>query len=133
MNLINQKILQKRLTNFDFPTGEQAKKIAKDIAGWQTALKDRDLARTKEKGIQGLFLKVFFSEILGYTVQTEGDLDQNFEWNLIQHPTSEVDAQEPDGSLGFFSKGEKGITKAVIELKDAKTLLDKKQSGREKG
>jgi len=33
----------------------------------------------------------------------------------------------------FFSKGEKGITKAVIELKDAKTLLDKKQSGREKG
>jgi len=101
MNLINQKILQKRLTNFDFPTGEQAKKIAKDIAGWQTALKDRDLARTKEKGIQVLFLKVFFSEILGYALQTEGT-EGDIEWNLIQHPTSEVDAQEPDGSLGFF-------------------------------
>ena len=33
----------------------------------------------------------------------------------------------------IFFKGEKGITKAVIELKDAKTPLDKKQSGREKG
>ena len=54
------------------------------------------------------------------------------EWNLLQHPTSEVDAQEPDGSLGFFSTEEE-ITKAVIELKDAKTSLDKKQSGREKG
>ena len=49
MNLINQKILQKRLTYFDFPTGEQAKKIAKDIAGWQAALKDRDLGKNKRK------------------------------------------------------------------------------------
>ena len=131
MNLINPKILQQRLANFDFPTGEQAKKIAKNIAGWQTALKDRDLARTKEKQIQGSFLSVFFSEILGYPVQTEESIE-GVEWNLIQHPSSEVDAQEPDGSLGFYTKDEK-ITKAVIELKDAKTSLDKKQSGREKG
>ena len=35
--------------------------------------------------------------------------------------------------MGFFSKDENDITKAVIELKDARTSLDKKQSGREKG
>src|SRR5258708_3216046 len=128
MNLFNPKILRQRLTNFDFPTGEQAQDIAKNIAGWQTALRDRDLSKTKEKTIQGLFLQKFFGEILGYTLLTEGV----GEWNLIQHPTSEVDAQEPDGSLGIFSREEK-ITKAVIELKDAKTSLDKKQSGREKG
>ena len=128
MNLINPKILQHRLTSFDFPTGEKAQKIAKIIEGWQKSLKDSDLSKTKETGIQGLFLQAFFNEILGYTVQPSGEI----EWNLLQHPTSEVDAQEPDGSLGFFSTEEE-ITKAVIELKDAKTSLDKKQSGREKG
>ncbi len=128
MNLFNPKILQQRLAAFDFPTGEKSQQIAKGITGWQTALKDRDLAKTKEKTIQGLFLQKFFGEILGYTLVSE-NIE---EWNLIQHPTSEVDAQEPDGSLGFFTKEEK-ITKAVIELKDAKTSLDKKQTGRGKG
>jgi hypothetical protein len=128
MNLINPKILQQRIINFDFPTGEKAEQITRDITGWQKALKDHDLTKTKEKSIQGLFLQKFFGEILGYPFQTEGV----GEWNLIQHPTSEVDAQEPDGSLGFFTTEEK-ITKAVIELKDAKTSLDKRQSGREKG
>jgi len=51
-------------------------------------------------------LQKFFGEILGYTTASEGE----GEWNLIQHPTSEVDAQEPDGSLGFFTQDEK-ITK----------------------
>jgi hypothetical protein len=65
---------------------------------------------------------------LGYTLPAE----EASEWHLVQHPPSEVDAQEPDGALGFFTKDEK-LPKAVIELKDAKTPLDKKQSGREKG
>jgi type I restriction-modification system DNA methylase subunit len=128
MNLFNQKLCRERITRFDFPTGEKAVQIEKIIASWQISLKDRDLSKTKEKSIQGSFLIKFFEEILGYTSQATG----KEEWNLIPHPTSEVDAQEPDGSLGFFTKGEK-VTKAVIELKDAKTLLDKKQSGREKG
>jgi hypothetical protein len=128
MNLINPKILHQRFGNFDFPTGERAEHIAKNIAGWQTALRDRDLSKTKEKSVQGLFLQKFFGDILGYLPQTGGEE----EWNLVQHPTSEVDTQEPDGSLGFFTKAEQ-FTRAVIELKDAKTSLDKKQTGREKG
>ena len=128
MNLFNQKLCRERIARFDFPTGEKAAQIEKIIAAWQYSLKDSDLAKTKEKSIQGSFLIKFFEEILEYPSQTTG----KEEWNLIQHPASEVDAQEPDGSLGFYTKGEK-VTKAVIELKDAKTLLDKKQSGREKG
>ena len=127
MNLFNQKLCRERIARFDFPTGEKATQIEKIISDWQYSLKDSDLSKTKEKSIQGSFLIKFFEEILGYPSQTSG----NEEWNLIQHPASEVDAQEPDGSLGFFTKGEK-VTKAVIELKDAKTLLDKKQSGGKK-
>ena len=128
MNLFNQKLCRERIARFDFPTGEKAAQIEKIIANWQLALRDRDLSKTKEKSVQGLFLIKFFEDILGYSSQ----VSSNAEWSLIQHPASEVDAQEPDGSLGFFTKEEK-ITKAVIELKDAKTLLDKKQTGREKG
>jgi type I restriction-modification system DNA methylase subunit len=129
MHLINSKILAKRFATFDFPTGDHAQQIERVLAGWQKALKDHDLERTKETSIQGQFLQKFFGEILGYTLQTEG----NNIWNLIQHPSSEVDAQEPDGSLGFFSRNDPFLTRAVIELKDAKTSLDKRQSGRQKG
>jgi type I restriction-modification system DNA methylase subunit len=128
MNLFNQKLCRDRITRFDFPNGEKAAQIEKILSGWQNSLRDGDLSKTKEKSIQGLFLIRFFEEVLGYSSQVASQE----EWNLIQHPASEVDAQEPDGSLGFFTTGEK-TTKAVIELKDAKTLLDKKQSGREKG
>ena len=103
MNLFNQKLSRERIARFDFPTGEKAAQIEKIIAGWQYSLKDSDLSKTKEKSIQGSFLIKFFEEILGYTSQTSG----KEEWNLIQHPASEVDAQEPDGSLGFYTKGEK--------------------------
>src|SRR6266704_481814 len=126
MSLFNQKLCRERIARFDFPTGEKAAQIEKIISGWQRSLRDSDLSKTKEKSIQGSFLIKFFEEILGYTSQVSG----NGEWNLIQHPQSEVDAQEPDGSLGFYTKDEKQ-TRAVIELKDAKTQLDKKQTGRE--
>ncbi|MBN1617867.1 N-6 DNA methylase, partial [Candidatus Dojkabacteria bacterium] len=128
MNLFNRKILNQRLAGYVFPKGDHAVRIGKFITGWQKSLKDRDLQQTKEKSIQGKFLVIFFEEILGYQDKTKGEE----EWTLVAEPKTEVDAQTADGSLGFFSKAKKE-TKAVIELKDAKTSLDKKQSGREKG
>lgn len=128
MNLFNRKILDQRIQQFSFPTAEHKEIIDKVISGWQTSLQQGDLGKTKETSIQGQFLDKFFNTILGYSSSTEG-LSQ---WHYIQHPKSEVDAQEADGSLGFFTQDEKN-TKAVIELKDANTPLDKKQSGRDKG
>lgn len=125
--LFNKKLLQNEINNFEFPSGERLEKIQKVINGWQTSLKESDLEKTKEKSIQGLFLLKFFNEILGYATQIEGIAEYNF----IQHPKTEVDSKEPDGSLGFFSKDKaSNITRAVIELKDANTSLDKKQAGR---
>jgi type I restriction-modification system DNA methylase subunit len=128
MNLFNKKILNQRIANFSFPKGEEAEDISKLITGWQKALKDSDLSKTKEKSIQGKFLNVFFEQILGYEDKTGG----KEEWSLIAEPKTEVDAQTADGSIGFFTKDDKK-TVGVIELKDAKTSLDKKQKGREKG
>ncbi|HBE28989.1 MAG TPA: hypothetical protein DDW25_08885 [Ktedonobacter sp.] len=84
MNLFNQKLCRERIARFDFPTGEKAIQIEKILSGWQHLLKDSDLAKTKEKSIQGSFLMRFFEEVLGYSSQATG----KEEWNLIQHPAS---------------------------------------------
>ena len=128
MDLFNKRILKQRLEHFTFPSGNKQKDIIRIIKGWQIALTERDLEKTKEKSIQGEFLIKFFESILGYSTHSSGKT----EWNLISSPKTEVDAQEADGSIGFFTTDNK-ITKAVIELKDASTSLEKKQTGREKG
>lgn len=125
MDLINKKVLAQKMQNYEFPSGNKNEKITTLIKNWQKALKDSDLEKTKEKTIQGKFLITFFENILGYIDVTSGLA----EWTLIQHPKIENDSMEPDGSLGWFTKDQK-LTKAVIELKDAHTPLDKKQSSR---
>ncbi len=125
MNLFNKKILAQHLARYDFPTGLELEEIQRILAGWQKALKDSNLDRTKETGVQGQFLTKFFETVLGYDTQTSG----KEQWHLNQEPKTEVDSQEADGALGFFTKDSSKVW-AVIELKDAKTSLDKKQSGR---
>lgn len=125
MNLFNKKLLAQHLARYDFPSGQELEEIQKILAGWQKALKDSNLDRTKETGVQGQFLTKFFETVLGYDTQTSGKA----QWHLNQEPKTEVDSQEADGSLGFFTI-DSNKTWAVIELKDAKTSLDKKQSGR---
>ena len=126
--LFNRKILNRQLASYSFPRGKELGRIEELIAGWQKALCDGDLSKTKEKSVQGKFLNVFFEQILGYKDKTRGDK----EWSLVVEPTTEVDSSEADGSIGFFTKEDKQ-TLGVIELKDAKTSLDKKQTGRDKG
>lgn len=125
MNLINKKLITQRVLSFQFPDGEKMEAIKKLVDGWQKALKDSDLEKTKEKSVQGKFLNTFFENILGYSDVTTGQE----EYTLIQHPRIEDDSKEPDGSLGWFTKDHKE-TRVVIELKDAKTSLDKKQASR---
>ncbi len=125
MNLINKKILSHKIQSYEFPLGEKLMQTNNLLDGWIKALKDSNLDETKEKSVQGKFLSTFFESILGFTDVTTG----NDEWTLIQHPRIENDGMEPDGSLGWFTKKD-GLTKAVIELKDARTLLDKKQTSR---
>lgn len=64
--------------------------------------------------------------MLGYATQTETADDI---YNQTQESNSVLDASEADGALGFFSKSANSKeVRAVIELKDAKKDLDKKQN-----
>ena len=127
MNLFNKKLLQQKIQNFtDFPEGSELERKQKILDGWIMSLKDRDLDKTKERSVEKSFLIRIFSDVLGYT-----DMGNGSEvFNLF--PDFTIGSIFADGALGFFSK-EQNRPLAVIELKDALSSLDKKQTGREKG
>ena len=124
--LINQKLLKSCIEKFNFPENEKKKRNNDIITAWQTAFKDHDLSKAKETSLQGKFFAKFFCEILGYTMQDDG----NKVWTLKQESKTEVDGKEADGSLGFYGKNSEN-TRCVIELKDAQCNLDSKQCSRE--
>jgi len=66
MNLINKKLLQQKIHSFEFPHPEKLENARKLLEGWQKALKDSDLEKTKEKSVQGKFLSTFLEDILDF-------------------------------------------------------------------
>lgn len=123
--LFNKRLLQTHLNNFDYPVGFDFEKIQNILKLWQESIKNGNYDKTKETQVQAKFLTKFFNEILGYQEMQESP----DEWYLINEAKTEIDGTKADGALGYFSKKEQ-ITRAVIELKDANTPLDKKQSTR---
>jgi type I restriction-modification system DNA methylase subunit len=84
------------------------------------------LQHSTEPSLQGSFLDAVFSRLLGYSSAVSGRRP----FTLSEHVTTEVDATEADGTLGWFTRPGTGRTIAVIELKDARTNLDKRQLSR---
>jgi len=125
--LFNKRLLQTNLNNFEFPQGYDFERTQKIIGNWQKAIKDGNYDKTKETQVQSSFLNLFFNVVLGYAEMH----DNSDEWHLVNEAKTEFDGTKADGALGYFTKDDKtNITRAVIELKDAKTPLDKKQSSR---
>lgn len=125
--LFNKRLLQTHLNTFEFPLGYDFERTEGIIQNWQKAIKEGNYDKTKETQVQSSFLHYFFNVILGYSEMH----DNSTEWFLINEAKTELDGTKADGALGYFTKDEKSnITRAVIELKDAKTPLDKKQSTR---
>lgn len=125
--LLNKRLLQTYLNSFEYPHGFNFERAEKIVGNWQKAIRDGNYDKTKEIQVQSSFLNLFFNIILGYSEMH----DNSGEWFLMNEAKTELDGTKADGALGFFTKDEKtNITRAVIELKDAKTPLDKKQSTR---
>ncbi|MDR1687663.1 MAG: N-6 DNA methylase [Clostridiales bacterium] len=120
--LFNRKILNKYLSAY---SSEQILDYAckrSEIARWKRSIEEGDLLKTKERTVQGKFLVNVFEKILGYETIVSGSAEYNQEAEY----TSKLDGTQADGALGFFTAKSKTV-RAVIELKDAKTNLDKKQ------
>ncbi|HRQ30549.1 MAG TPA: hypothetical protein PLU49_10780, partial [Saprospiraceae bacterium] len=77
----------------------------------------------KEEEIKPRFINTFFGDILGYNYGNSN------KWQLREEKKSVVDGTKPDAALGyFFIDAANDEVRAVIEIKDAKTDLDEKQS-----
>ncbi len=124
--IFKDRLIQKYLSKFtkgNIPNFDEKFKIMKR---WHNASAEKYLDRTKETEIQGTFMVQVFENVLGYSTSTGTDSDI---FNQKQEYKSILDTSEADGGLGFFSKitGFEDI-RVVIELKDARQPLDKKQN-----
>lgn len=122
--IFNKRIFEGKLKNFNLKEIDQYEEKLKILNSWKYSIDNSDLNRTKEKQLQGKFLLDFFCKILNYKSMIGRD-----SWSFIQEEKTKADATMPDGVLGFFSKFYTDV-RVVIELKDANTNLDEKQSNR---
>ncbi len=120
------KDIKKRLHNFLSENIKSRNKKIEHIRSWQKNIDSGKIIEQKEEELQSRFLQTFFGSILEY------DSENEKEWNLIEEAKTNFDASKSDGALGFFSINEnKKIQKdirVVIELKNARTPLDKPQN-----
>ncbi len=96
------------------------------IENWQSNLLSGKFLNAKEEELQSLFLFRIFGDVLGYEYQKPK------EWNLKIELKTNFDSTKSDGAIGFFKienqKELENDVRAVIELKNARTSLDKPQN-----
>ena len=123
--IFKDRLINGRLSHFTKEDVTDFDKKFHEITLWHKSCTEKDLEKTKETSVQGLFMTRLFQGVFGYSeIVDEGDC-----YNQIRESKTVLDTTESDGALGFFYKstGTKDI-RVVIELKDAKTPLDKKQN-----
>ncbi len=114
----DQFILQKEVDNLDDKCAV--------IDNWVAQINSGRIDRQKEKSTQADFLNKIFGDVLGYTYDTPD------KWLLQKEVTTPIGGKSADGALGIFrmTDGEKDRSdvRVAIELKDARTHLDKAQN-----
>ena len=124
--IFKDRLIQNHLSKFgkeDIPDFDKKYRV---ISLWRKACITGDLNHTKETQIQGNYLIQIIDQVLGYSTVTSTETNMFYQ---KAESKSILDTSEADGGLGFFSENSKiDDIRVVIELKDAKTPLDKKQN-----
>lgn len=116
--LFKKNVLKDKLQNYEIPNFEEKIKI---IENWNNLYISWNLQNKKEEELEAPFWDDFFWKILWYETLAQNEL-----YNRKFQPKVPEWWQKADLWLGFFSSVEDTM-KVVIELKDAKTSLDKPQ------
>lgn len=124
-HIFKEKMVQRKLSHFTRDNIPEYDRKWDEIRKWYNASAEKYIDKTKETAVHGYFLTRLFNQVFGYT-QLVDDGDCFFQ---DSETTTLLDTSESDGALGFFYKstGVKDV-RVVIELKDARTPLDKKQN-----
>ncbi|MCK9271954.1 BREX-1 system adenine-specific DNA-methyltransferase PglX [Candidatus Gracilibacteria bacterium] len=118
VKLFKDNIIREKLSNFEIPDFDAKINI---IQNWFKLHKDGTLKNKKEEELEGPFGDDFFGKILGYESLTENET-----YSRKFQPKVPEGGQKADIGLGIFGE-EINLMKVIVELKDAKTSLDKPQ------
>lgn len=115
--LFKDKIIKEKLEKFEIPEFEKKLDIVKK---WHDLYYDGTLKKQNETQCEQAFNKDIFQDVLDYKDFT------NKEHTLKVKESVDTSGQKPDATLGFFSEDIEKV-KAVCEIKDANTPLDRSQ------
>lgn len=123
--IFKERLIKNRLERFTRESVPDFDVKYREVCLWCRATTERNLDKTKEVTVQGSFMTRLFNQVFGYTEV----IDDTNCYHQERESKTVLDTTESDGALGFFYK-ETGIkdVRVVVELKDAKTPLDKKQN-----
>lgn len=116
--LFKKHIVKEKLQDFEIPNLEEKIEVLKK---WEKLHKDGSLKNKKEEELEWPFWADFFWKILDYSSFWENEI-----YNRKFQPKVPEWGQKADIGLWFFWETS-DIMKVVVELKDAKTSLDKPQ------
>lgn len=120
--LFTQNFLSHYLPDFKLSNVPNIRSIRYIIDNLIDELKKGKLKSLKEEEFKSRFLNEFFGDVLGF------NYGNSTFWTLREEKKTKVDGTKADGALGYFSKNkEKDDVRAVIEIKDTRVDLDKKQ------
>lgn len=121
--IISESLLSHYLPDFRLSSVANIREIGLKLKALVEELKSGKIENAKEEEIKPRFINTFFGDILGFNYG-----NSNW-WQLKDEKKSTIDGTKPDAALGYFyANGKKDDVRAVVEIKDAKTDLDKKQN-----
>lgn len=116
--LFKKNIVKEKLQSYEIPNFDEKIEVLKN---WYNLHNNWTLKAKKEEELEWPFWADFFGKILDYSSFWENEI-----YNRKFQPKVPEWGQKADIGLWFFGE-EKEIMKVVVELKDAKTSLDKPQ------
>jgi hypothetical protein len=120
--LFTEDFLSNYIPNFKLSNVPNIRLARNIIGGLTNELHSGKIENAKEEEFKSRFLNEFFGDVLGFNYG-----NSNY-WTLREEAKTNLDGTKPDGVLGFFSKHkDNNDVRAVIEIKDANSDLDKKQ------
>jgi hypothetical protein len=119
--LFKEKIIKQRLENFEI-VDMHAK--LETLSSWYKVSQTGNLKEKSEKEVEQSFAEHILGSVLGYTAYGSDDI-----YTREAQPKAESTWQKADFWLGFFDATgkENSLLKVVMEVKDARTPLDKPQ------
>ena len=124
--IFSVKDLKRRIAVFLEETIKDKPAKIKTIQTWQENIYSGKILKQKEEELQSLFIHTFFGDILEYEYQNANN------WNISIETRTDFDAKKSDGALGYFTidneQSIKSDIRVIIELKNARTPLDKPQN-----